>query len=110
MRLGVVPVQLLASAPNLVAIARENKRPSVKGQAFLNDQPIVIGKNDLARYSDHPCTTANHNQCRGYNGKELLGQVVDKFFVITQGLVGIHVAPSVQSRLKASGNVLAAIG
>jgi len=95
--LRIVPVQLLAAAPDLVTIAFQNQRPGVKSQAFLDNQAIALKETALAGYSDHARATTSHYQRRGYNRRKLLRQAVDKFFVITQRLEGVHGAPPVRS-------------
>jgi len=96
MGLGIIPVQFVTAAPSFVAIARKNQWPSVKCQAFSDDQPMLSRKGDLARYSGYTCATANYYQSRMGNRRELLAQGIDELFVITQGLEWVHVGPPVR--------------
>ena len=56
MRLRIVPVQLLAVTPDLVAVALQEQRPAIKGKAFSDLQPIAGREYDLAGQCDnrHP--------------------------------------------------------
>jgi len=72
MRLGIIPVQFFVTAPDFIAISAKNERSSIKGQAFLDDQAVALGKKDLTGYCNHPRAPADDNQRRRNNKRESL--------------------------------------
>ena len=89
-RLRVVPVQLFAATPDLVAIAFDDQRAGIPGQAFVRHQAMSAGEGQFTAELGQQPATSNHDQRRAQDARKLLGQAVDKGFILMQRLEWVH--------------------
>ena len=78
MGLRIVPVQLLAAAPDLVAVTFDGQRPCIPGQAFVHDQVVFTRQGDLAGQLGQQAAAPGNDQRRAKDVRKLLAQRVDK--------------------------------
>jgi hypothetical protein len=84
MRLGIVPCGLFAAMPYLISIGFYIYGVAVKGQPFLDRQPVPLFKNQLSSQNRCPPAPWNHDQRGSFYGRKYLSDRIDILFIVTK--------------------------
>jgi len=80
-RLGIIPVELLATAPDLIAVSCDSPMSSSKSQSFGYAEDDVIGKKELTLQYTNAHPTADENQRGLADRRKVLRNGVDKVLI-----------------------------